>query len=99
MLYTLDMKNTARKAIRLSVTSDVRKTLDIAKRRYPALSDPEILKLGLSKIVTDYNEAPNPSEDRHEIRLGASAALGETYLEDNEEGIYNTSMGRKVHFS
>jgi hypothetical protein len=93
------MKNTGPTTIRLSITSDVRKTLDIAKKRYPALSDPEILKLGLSKIVTDYTEAATLREDRHEVRLGASAALGDTYLEDGEEDIYSASMGRKVHFS
>ncbi|HTE22575.1 MAG TPA: hypothetical protein VK674_06060 [Candidatus Limnocylindria bacterium] len=93
------MKNTTRAAIRLSITSDVRKALDMAKKRYPALSDPEILKLGLSKIVTEYDEAATLAEDRKEIRLGASAAMGEGYLKDSEEDIYNTNVGKNVHFS
>jgi hypothetical protein len=92
------MKNTTPIAIRLSITSDVRKSLDIAKKRYPALSDPEILKLGLSKIVTEYDEASTLAEDRKEVRLGASAALGKDYLEDSEEDIYSADMGRKVRF-
>jgi hypothetical protein len=93
------MKNTTPVAIRLSITSDVRKSLDIAKKRYPALSDPEILKLGLSKIVTDYDEVGTLAEDRKEIRLGATAALGKNYLESGEEDIYSDTMGKKVHFS
>ncbi len=93
------MKNAPPTAIRLSITSDVRKTLDMAKRRYPALSDPEILKLGLSKIVTEYDEASTLAEDRKEVRLGASAALSEDYLEDSEEDIYSADIGKKVHFS
>ncbi len=93
------MKNTPPTAIRLSITSDVRKTLDMAKRRYPALSDPEILKLGLSKIVTEYDEVSTLAEDRKEIRLGASAALGKDYLGSSEEDIYSANIGKKVHFS
>lgn len=93
------MKNVTPTAIRLSITSDVRKTLDMAKRRYPALSDPEILKLGLSKIVTEYDEISTPVEDRKEIRLGASVALGEDYLRSSEEDIYSANVGKKVRFS
>jgi hypothetical protein len=93
------MKNIVPTAIRLSITSDVRKTLDMAKRRYPALSDPEILKLGLSKIVTEYDEVSTLAEDRKEIRLGASAALGKDYLVSREEDIYSADIGKKVHFS
>jgi hypothetical protein len=93
------MKNTVPTAIRLSITSDVRKSLDLAKRRYPALSDPEILKLGLSKIVTEYDEASTLAEDRKEVRIEASAALGKDYLESSEEDIYSASVGKKVHFS
>ncbi len=71
----------------------------MAKKRYPALSDPEILKLGLSKIVTEYDEASTLSEDRKEIRLGASAAMGKDYLNDSEEDTYSANVGKKVHFS
>ncbi|HSW99661.1 MAG TPA: hypothetical protein VLH38_01350 [Patescibacteria group bacterium] len=93
------MKNPAPTAIRLSITKDVRKTLDLAKRRYPALSDPEILKLGLSKIVTEYNETSTLAEDHNEIRRVSSAALGKEYLESIEEDIYSTNIGKKVDFS
>ncbi|HTE57378.1 MAG TPA: hypothetical protein VK694_01430 [Verrucomicrobiae bacterium] len=93
------MKNTTPTAIRLSITSDVRKSLDMAKKRYPALSDPEILKLGLSKLVTEYDKAGTLAEDRKEIRLGASAAIGKDYLKDSEENIYSVNVGKKVHFS
>lgn len=93
------MKHITPTAIRLSITSDVRKALDMAKRRYPALSDPEILKLGLSKIATEYDEVSSLAEDRKEIRLGASVALGEDYLQSSEEDIYNANVGKKVHFS
>jgi len=93
------MKNIAPTAIRLSITSDVRKALGIAKRRYPALSYPEILKLGLSKIVTEYDEVSSTVEDRWGVRLESSAALGEDYLKSSEEDIYSANMGKKVHFS
>lgn len=93
------MKSTAPTAIRLSVTNDVRKALKIAKRRYPTLSDPEILKLGLSKIVTEYDDTSAVAESLKEIRLSASAALGEEYLEDSEEDIYTSNLGKKVDFS
>lgn len=92
------MKNPAPTAIRLSITSDVRKSLDMAKKRYPALSDPEILKLGLSKIVTEYDETSTFEEDRKEIRLGVAAALGNDYLKDVTEDIYSANVGKKVHF-
>jgi hypothetical protein len=86
-------------AIRLSVTGDVRKALDMAKKRYPTLSDPEILKLGLSKIITEYTEASTASEERKEIRHTAAAAVGSDFLRDDEEDIYQANMGKKVHFS
>jgi hypothetical protein len=93
------MKHVTPAAIRLSITSDVRKSLDMAKKRYPALSDPEILKLGLSKIVTEYDETSTSAEEHKEIRLGSSAALGKDYLESSEEDVYSADMGKKVHFS
>lgn len=99
MLYALSMKPTTPTAIRLSVTSDVRKALDMAKKRYPTLSDPEILKLGLSKIVTEYSGTSTTTDDRGEIRLAASAALGKDYLKDDGEDIYSADVGKKVHFS
>lgn len=79
------------------MTNDVRKALDAAKRKYPALSDPEILKLGLSKIVTE-NGAADVNE-RAEIRRGAAYAVGNDYLRDKEEDAYTANMGKKVDFS
>lgn len=92
------MKNTTPTVIRLSITSDVRRALGVAKKRYPTLSDPEILKLGLARIVTEYDE-PMSSVDQNEIRLGASAAVGKEYLNDIEEDVYSADMGKKVAFS
>ncbi len=85
--------------IRLSITSDVRKVLDDAKKRYPALSDPEILKLGLSKIATELNDPSMDEKERAEIRRGAAYAVGQKYLEDKEEDVYSADMGKKVSFS
>jgi hypothetical protein len=93
------MKNTTPSTIRLSITSDVRKALSLAKRRYPTLSDPEILKLGLSKIVTEYDEVGPPEKERDEIRRGATAAIGRDYLSDVGEDVYSQEMGKKVNFS
>jgi hypothetical protein len=92
------MSNTP-STIRLSITSDVRKALNVAKKRYPALSDPEILKLGLSKIATEYDETSSYEKERNEIRRGAAYAVGQDYLEDQEEDIYTADMGKKVNFS
>lgn len=91
------MNNTP-STIRLSITKDVSKALTVAKRRYPTLSDPEILKLGLSKIVTEDNEVSTFKEERDEIRRGAAYAVGQDYLEDREEDLYTANMGKKVRF-
>ena len=86
--------NTPKTAIRLSVNSEVSKALKIAKRRYPALSDAEILKLGLSKIVYEENEAIN--QDKKDIMLSASKSVGTDYLSDAAEDIYKDVPGLKV---
>ncbi|HUD07355.1 MAG TPA: hypothetical protein VMR34_05720 [Candidatus Saccharimonadales bacterium] len=85
--------------IRLSITSDVREVLNVAKKRYPALSDPEILKLGLSKIATERDGVPIFEKERDEIRRGAAYAVGQDYLRDQEEDVYTADMGKKVSFS
>ena len=85
--------------IRLTVTSDVRRALDAAKKRYPALSDPEILKLGLSKVMTEVDSRSDFEHDRNEIRKGAAYAVGSAYLRDSAEDIYTSETGKKVHFS
>lgn len=82
--------------IRLSKNEEMRKALDIAKKKYPTLTDSEILKLGLSKIVT---EEKSRDGERDEIRRGAAYAVGEDYLEDSEEDLYTRDMGSKVRFS
>lgn len=53
-------------AIRLSVTPEVGRALMQAKKMYPTLSDPELLKLGLSKIVTS-DIAALDEKERKEI--------------------------------
>jgi hypothetical protein len=83
-------------AIRLSVTNEVRRALILAKNRYPTLSDSEILKLGLSKIVT---EDAGYRQDEDEIRNAAASAVGRDYLADQEEDVYTPAMGKKVHYS
>ncbi len=88
----------APQAIRLSITPEVGKALKQAKQLYPTLSDPEILKLGLSKIVTD-NSSKTSEDEREEIMKMASYAVGQDYLSDPEEDIYTADMGKKVNFS
>lgn len=80
------------------MTHEVRKALDIAKKKYPTLSDPEILKLGLSKIVTE-DGANIDTVARSNIRRGAARAVGEDYLRDNEEDLYGRDTGKEVRFS
>ena len=72
--------------IRLSITKEVSAALRIAKKQYPTLSDPEILKLGLSKIVTD--GSPHSLTERNEMRRGAAYAVGNDYLSDPKEDLY-----------
>ncbi len=93
------MSNTTPTVIRLSITNEVRSGLNLAKKRYPTLSDPEILKLGLAKIVTEYDDPRTINEDKTEIRHGAAHAVGEEYLSDPEEDIYTANIGKRVHFS
>lgn len=93
------MSNTTPTVIRLSITNEVRNGLKLAKKRYPTLSDPEILKLGLAKIVTEYNDARTANEDGAEVRAIAARAVGDEYLSDTEEDIYTRNMGKQVSFS
>ncbi len=93
------MNNTTPTVIRLSITNEVRNGLNLAKKRYPTLSDPEILKLGLAKIVTEYDDPRTADEDKAEIRHTAARAIGDEYLSDSEENIYTADMGKRVHFS
>ncbi len=81
-------------AIRLTVNKEVDEALRIAKRRYPTLSDPEILKLGLSKIVYEYRN-PHESEART-VMTTASNSVGTDYLSDDDEDIYSHDLGTKV---
>ncbi len=78
-------------AIRLTRTPEVAHALTLAKRRYPTLSDPEILKVGLAKLTRLSEE-----DEIEEIRLAASYSVGVDYLSDPEEDIYHTGMGKKL---
>lgn len=84
-------------AIRLTVTPPVKEALRIAKKLYPTLSDPEILKLGLAKISNPTTMADkDPSLE--EVRASASRAVGYDYLSSPDEDIYELGMGEKVNF-
>ena len=91
------MKAKSPTAIRLSITKEVSRALGLAKKRYPTLSDAEILKLGLSKIVTE-NVKFTDELEREEIMAIAAESVGRDYLSDPEEDIYMAEMGKKVHF-
>ncbi len=94
------MNKTNPTIIRLSVTSEIRKALNIAKLNYPTLSDPEIIKLGLSKISTEAirENFMTDEMDRQAIRRGAVYAIGEDYLQDTAEDSYSNNSGKKVYF-
>ena len=81
-------------AIRLTRTPEVARALILAKRRYPTLSDPEILKVGLAKLTSMSDE-----DEITEIRAMASYSVGMDYLSDPAEDLYTSDMGKKVHFS
>ena len=91
------MSKPAPSAIRLSVTKDISSALERAKQLYPALSDPEILKLGLSKIVRE-SEEERLMIERKEIRKVSAYSVGEDYLGDSAEDIYTADMGEKVRY-
>ncbi|MGC1176890.1 MAG: hypothetical protein WA843_02370 [Candidatus Saccharimonadales bacterium] len=86
-------------AIRLSVTKDVGHALSQAKKLYPTLSDPEILKLGLSKIVRESNESHLVVDERDTVRRASSRAVSAAYLADTDEDGYTVEMGKKVRLS
>lgn len=92
------MSSTAPTAIRLSVTPEIRRALSVAKKHYPTLSDPEILKLGLSKIVTGHAETTLLASERNNVRRSAAYAAGKDYLSDPAEDVYTAQMGKKVRF-
>lgn len=79
-------------AIRLSRTPEVAQALALAKKRYPTLSDPEILKVGLAKLTTETSD----EESLVEIRAMATYSVGEDYLNDPVEDIYHLGMGKKL---
>jgi hypothetical protein len=89
-----NMNKTNPTIIRLSVTSEIRKALNIAKLNYPTLSDPEIIKLGLSKISTEAIREKSIADetDRQAIRRGAVYAIGEDYLQDSAEDLYSKNL-------
>lgn len=93
------MNNTTPTVIRLSITNEVRDGLRLAKKRYPTLSDPEILKLGLAKIITEYDEQATTDEDKVDIRRGAARSVGDEYLSDSAEDVYTADIGKRVNFS
>jgi hypothetical protein len=84
-------KNTST-AIRLTRTPEVVRALKLARKRYPTLSDPEILKVGLAILTTKTAE----EEEIDEIRAMSSHSVGEDYLSDPAEDIYHLGMGKKL---
>ncbi|MBI3624026.1 hypothetical protein HY218_00130 [Candidatus Saccharibacteria bacterium] len=89
------MNKSTSTAIRLSRTPEVARALALAKKRYPTLSDPEILKVGLAKLTTD----PSDNENLAEIRNLAAYSLNvDGYLNDPEEDVYHLGMGKKVSY-
>lgn len=89
------MSRSAPTAIRLSRTPEVARALALAKKRYPTLSDPEILKVGLARLTTKTTN----EEELAEIRNLAAYSLNtDGYLDDPEEDIYHLGMGKKVNY-
>jgi len=87
------MTKTSVTAIRLTRTREVEKVLKVARKRYPALNDPEIFKLALSRLVREADR----DESMAELQATASQAVGFDYLSDPEEDIYHLGIGKKVN--
>ena len=81
-------------AIRLTRTNEVERVLKVARGRYPALNDPEIFKLALSRLI---REPSTIAGDIAELESAASYAVGLDYLSDPAEDIYREGMGKKVN--
>ena len=79
-------------AIRLTRTPEVVRALILAKKRYPTLTDPEILKVGLAKLTTENLE----EESIAETRTMTAYSVGEDYLDDTAEDIYQLGLGKKL---
>lgn len=86
------MNKTTPPAIRLTRTPEVAKALALAKKRYPTLSDPEILKVGLAKL----SAKDSSDNQKSSIRAQAVYSVGEDYLCDPDEDIYNAQMGKAI---
>ncbi len=70
----------------------------MAKKRYPTLSDPEILKVGLAKIVTEFPD--DTTETLEDVQRAAADSLNvDGYLDDVREDIYRSGMGKKTNFT
>jgi hypothetical protein len=89
------MSKTTLTAIRLSRTPEVSRALTLAKKRYPTLSDPEILKVGLAMLTADSSNDKDLTEIRN---LAAHSLNSDGYLSDPREDIYHSGMGKKVSF-
>lgn len=84
-------------AIRLTITPEVARSLKKAKLRYPALSDPEILKVGLSLLAASSSTTNNSLE---EVRRAATYSLNiDGYLDDEAEDVYQLGTGKPNNFS
>lgn len=79
------MRTKSPRAIRLAVNSDVDKALRIAKLQYPALSDAEILKIGLSKIVNESKIEYWDDDSLETIKNTTARSVGLDYLTNPEE--------------
>ncbi len=89
------MSNPVPTAIRLTRTPEVSRALALAKRRYPTLSDPEILKVGLANLTATMAKG----DDLAEIRATTAHSFAiDGYLDDPNEDIYHLGMGKKVSF-
>jgi len=85
-------------AVRVSLTPAVSRALRLAKKRYPTLSDPEILKVGLAKIVTEFPD--DTTETLEDVQRAAADSLNvDGYLDDVREDIYRSGMGKKTNFT
>jgi hypothetical protein len=84
-------------AIRLTITPDVAKSLKKAKLRYPALSDPEIFKVGLSLLAAASNDAEGSPKEIREV--AAHSLNTDGYLDNPTEDVYHLGMGKPNNFS
>lgn len=83
--------------IRLSLTTEVKNVLHFLKKRYPLLSDAEIIKMALSKVfVAESKETLDLTDPHSKELLKQASVVFNIQTTDEEKENINTSKLRPL---